>query len=87
MARRGVVSVPLSATAFDEEDFCLLYEWDCGTGDTPPPTCDPAIEDCCGADQSVTCQYTTEGTFTATVTVNNRCDAVAQDNLTVQINP
>jgi len=85
-AQNGVVSVALRATAFDEEDDCLFYTWDCDTAGTPP-ACDPDAEDCCGVGASVTCDYSTEGTFSPKVTVTNRCGRPVEDNLTVQINP
>jgi hypothetical protein len=80
------VSVPLRATAFDDEDPCLFYTWDCGTASSPP-ACDPNAQDCCGVGASVTCEYSTEGTFSPRVTVTNQCGRIAEDNLTVQINP
>ena len=85
-AQNGVVSVALRATAFDDEDPCLLYTWDCDTAGTPP-ACDPNVTDCCGVGASVTCNYSTEGTFSPKVTVTNQCGRIAEDNLTVQINP
>lgn len=85
-AQNGVVSVALRATAFDDEDPCLFYTWDCDTAGTPP-ACDPDVEDCCGVGASVTCEYATEGTFSPRVTVTNQCGRIAEDNLTVQINP
>lgn len=85
-AQNGVVSVALRATAFDDEDPCLFYTWDCDTAGTPP-ACDPDAEDCCGVGASVTCEYQTEGTFSPRVTVTNQCGRIAEDNLTVQINP
>ena len=85
-AQNGVVSVALRATAFDDEDPCLFYTWDCGTAGTPP-ACDPDAQDCCGVGAAITCGYSTEGTFSPKVTVTNQCGRIAEDNLTVQINP
>ena len=82
----STVSVALRAIAFDNEDPCLFYTWDCGTTNTPP-ACNPDLENCCGKGASVTCEYTTEGAFSPTVTVTNQCGNLVEDNLTVQINP
>ena len=83
----STVSVALRATAFDNEDSCLFFTWDCGTTNTPPACIPTDVEDCCGVGASVTCDYTTEGAFSPTVTVTNRCGNLVEDNLTVQINP
>jgi len=86
-AQDGFVSVALRATAFDPDDACLYYTWDCDTSGTPP-ACNPDVElDCCGIGASVTCKYSTEGTFSPSVTVTNQCGRLVEDNLTVQINP
>jgi len=37
--------------------------------------------------QSVTCTYATEGTFTATVIVSNECGLSTQDSVTITVNP
>ncbi|HXV77196.1 MAG TPA: hypothetical protein VD788_12840 [Candidatus Polarisedimenticolaceae bacterium] len=71
----GDVVVALTATAFDEEDAELTYQWDCMTGASPPP----------GA--TAECKYNTEGTFAPRVRVTNRCGRFVEGNLTVQINP
>ena len=71
----GDVVVALSATAFDDEDPVLTYQWDCDTADSPP------------AGASATCSYNTEGTFAPKVTVTNQCGRFVEDSLTVQINP
>lgn len=83
----STVSVALRAIAFDDDDPCLLYTWNCEGGTTDDEPCDRDTEDCCGADAAVTCKYTTEGTFSPRVTVTNQCGRIAEDNLTVQINP
>jgi hypothetical protein len=85
-AQDGFVSVALRASAFDDEDPCLFYTWDCDTSGTPP-ACNPDLEDCCGVGASVTCKYSTEGAFSPSVTVTNQCGRLVEDNLTVQINP
>ena len=72
---QGNVVVALSATAFDEEDPNLAYQWDCMTASSPPPG--PTAD----------CSYNTQGTFAPKVTVTNRCGRFVESNLTVQINP
>lgn len=76
-ANNFVVSVDLKAIAGDPEDPVLDYQWSCGTGGV-------LIED---NGQTVTCEYYTEGTNTATVTVVNDCGRTADDSVIVQINP
>ena len=39
-----------------------------------------------GNQETVTCSYTSVGTFTATVTVQNACGLITQDSLVVTIN-
>jgi hypothetical protein len=75
-ANNGTVELTLTATASDPEDTVLHYDWDCGNGQGQQ-----------GADSTVTCTYTTEGTNTAKITVLNDCGRSAQDSLIVQINP
>ncbi len=72
-ASGGVVSLGFSASASDPEDTQLDFLWDCGNGTG-------------GTQQSVTCSYTNQGVFTATVTVTNDCGIQAQDSLVVTIN-
>lgn len=66
--------VTLTATASDPESPSdLTYVWACGNGQG-------------GNQETVTCSYTSVGTFTATVTVQNACGLVTQDSLVVTIN-
>jgi hypothetical protein len=75
LATENPANVTLTAVASDPEDFDgLVYDWDCGNGGG-------------GSSSSVICQYTTPGSYTATVTVVNDCGRTAQDSLTVTINP
>ena len=72
------VAVALGATGSDLEFPDLSYVWDCGGG-----LCDPS--DC--SQQSVTCTYNVQGTFTATVIAENDCGLVALDALTLTVSP
>jgi hypothetical protein len=76
-ANNGVVSVDLNAVAGDPEDPELEYQWNCGTGGVLVTA----------NGKTVTCEYYTEGTNTAKVTVLNDCGRTAEDSVIVQINP
>lgn len=73
-ANGGTVSLSLTAIASDLEDTVLAYSWQCGNGQG-------------AASQTVVCNYTSQGTFQATVTVTNDCGLTSQDSLVVSIDP
>ena len=69
------VSVPLSGSAsFDTESGIVDYQWNCGNGTLLS-----------GA--AVVCDYTTAGTYSATLVVTNGCGLVNQDAAIITVNP
>jgi hypothetical protein len=73
----GDVLISLTpALASDQESPALDFVWTCGN---------PLNE--VFQTETATCTYSTEGSFTVTLTVTNACGRTAEDTLVVNINP